>query len=223
MTWAMIALLGGIAALDGSSFPQLMLSRPIVGATLTGLIFGRPVEGLVLGAVLELFALVILPIGAARYPEAGTAAVAATAAYLASAARGVDPALLVLAVLFALLWERIGGASVYLGRQLNQRIVEVPAAVADPAREFERRHLQALTVDFVRGAIIVTAGALVGTLALRVTGPLWGIPATTTLGVLGVAATAMLGATLPLFGGWSERKLALLFGLFCGSVLLFVR
>ena len=79
MNWLGVVLLGGIAGVDATSVAQTMISRPFIVATLTGLLVGRPEEGLILGAILELFALVILPVGAARYPEAGTAAVAATA------------------------------------------------------------------------------------------------------------------------------------------------
>ena len=85
MNWLGVMVLGGIAGVDATSVAQTMISRPFIAATLTGLLVGRPEEGALLGAILELFALVILPVGAARYPEAGTAAVAATAATVRSA------------------------------------------------------------------------------------------------------------------------------------------
>ena len=77
----MIALIGGMVGLDATSFPQAMISRPLVAASLTGMLLGHPVAGIALGAVLETFALVVLPVGAARYPETGTAAVSAAAAF----------------------------------------------------------------------------------------------------------------------------------------------
>src|SRR5690606_31658627 len=84
VNWLAITLWGGAVGMDATSFPQVMVSRPIVAAPVTGLLLGRPLEGVAVGALLELFALVILPIGAARYPESGTAAVAATAGYVAA-------------------------------------------------------------------------------------------------------------------------------------------
>ncbi|HWV56262.1 MAG TPA: PTS sugar transporter subunit IIC, partial [Longimicrobiales bacterium] len=81
MNLPLLLVLGGFIGLDATSAPQLMISRPIVAATLSGLAFGHPAEGMLLGVILEAFSLVILPVGAAKYPESGTAAAAAAAAY----------------------------------------------------------------------------------------------------------------------------------------------
>ena len=68
-----IALLGGLFGLDVVSFPQAMISRPLVAATLGGAFIGNAALGLLLGAALELIALETLPFGASRYPEWGSA------------------------------------------------------------------------------------------------------------------------------------------------------
>src|SRR5690625_2015163 len=151
MTWLWVAGWGGLVGVDATSFAQLMLSRPLVAAPVTAAFFGRPLEGLVLGVILELFALPILPIGAARYPESGTAAVAATAAYCAGSPIGSPEALLI-AVVFALGWERITGASVTGIRRVNERLV---AAGPLGAGRLEARHLLALGLDLVRGVAVV--------------------------------------------------------------------
>ena len=75
MSWLIAALLGGFVGLDATSFPQVMISRPVVAGVLTGVLFGRPAEGLAVGFLVEAFSLIILPIGAARYPDSGTATV----------------------------------------------------------------------------------------------------------------------------------------------------
>src|SRR3954447_16422801 len=69
-----IALLGGLLGLDVVSFPQAMISRPLVAATLAGALVGDATSGLLIGATLELIALETLPFGAAKYPEWGSAA-----------------------------------------------------------------------------------------------------------------------------------------------------
>ncbi|WP_396215715.1 PTS sugar transporter subunit IIC, partial [Gemmatimonas sp.] len=74
-----IALLAGVVGLDVVSFPQAMISRPIVGATLGGAFLGAPEAGLVCGTALECLALESLPVGASRYPEWGSASVVAGA------------------------------------------------------------------------------------------------------------------------------------------------
>lgn len=217
-------MLGGVVGLDATSFPQLMLSRPLVAATLSGLLLGRPLEGALIGALLEAFALVILPIGAARYPEAGTAAVAATAAYAEAAPAMADAPYLLLAIVFALVWERLAGASVTQVRRLNERLVAGTAGrVRISSADLERRHLGAMGLDFLRGALVTAFGTLAALVLLRSLASLWAVGGAVTLGVLGAAGAAMVGAALPLFGGWSERRIAFMFGVLCGVVLLLVR
>ena len=81
-----IALLGAVCGLDFVSFPQAMISRPIVGATAGGAILGSPTEGLLIGVVLELLALDTRPFGASRYPEWGTAGVTGGAVFASAGA-----------------------------------------------------------------------------------------------------------------------------------------
>ncbi len=70
-----VSLLGAVVGLDMVSFPQMMLSRPLVSATIAGAFVGHAGSGLLVGAVLELIALETLPFGASRYAEWGSAGV----------------------------------------------------------------------------------------------------------------------------------------------------
>ena len=54
MELALVALLGGVLALDGTSVGQFMLSRPVVAGALTGWMLGDPALGLLIGTLLEL-------------------------------------------------------------------------------------------------------------------------------------------------------------------------
>lgn len=74
-----LAAWGSLVGLDLASWPQLMLSRPIVAGGVAGLLLGDPVAGVTVGGLLELFALDVLPIGATRYPDFGVAALAGVA------------------------------------------------------------------------------------------------------------------------------------------------
>ena len=200
-----------------------MISRPLIAATLTGLMAGRPEEGLVLGAVLELFALVILPVGAARYPESGTGAVAASAAYL-TATPIMSPAVMLLAVVFALVWERVGGLSVVLIRRFNEGYVALAALEGpDIDRSLERRHMGAIALDFVRGAVLTVGGALLGAVALNAVSELWSMKSSVAPAILSIGLSCMVGATLPLFGGMRARKVPLLIGVVCGSLIVLLR
>lgn len=212
--WLAVALLGGLVGLDSTSFPQVMISRPLIAGALTGALFGRPVEGIVLGFMLEAFSLIILPIGAARYPETGTAAVAAVAGYVAAGPVGLDPAYLALALAFALAWEGLSGQSVVLLRQANGRLLTRHGGVT--ARQLERLHLTAMGLDFLRGAAVSAGGGLLAFGLLRLAGPLWGLSAAWTVPALALLVSGMLGTAVVLFGGWKARRVALVSGVLAG-------
>jgi mannose/fructose/N-acetylgalactosamine-specific phosphotransferase system component IIC len=76
-----LTLLAAVLGLDVVSFPQAMISRPIIAATLAGALAGDPMRGLVIGVTLELVALETLPFGASFYPEWGSASVVAGGLY----------------------------------------------------------------------------------------------------------------------------------------------
>ncbi|MBX6362975.1 MAG: PTS sugar transporter subunit IIC [Gemmatimonadetes bacterium] len=221
MNWLAVALLGGIVGLDATGFGQLMLSRPLIAGTLTGVALGRPLAGLAVGLALEVFALVILPVGAARYPEVGTGAVAAAAAHVDAAGAAAPAPMLLLAVAFGLVWETVAGQAVILSRRQNERLVAGDRTLgALTARSLERRHLGAMSLDFARGALVALVGALVGSVLLRTLAPYWALGSVAALGMIVVGGSGMVGATLPLFGGWSERKAAFVVGIVCGLLIL---
>lgn len=218
MSWLVTGLIGGFVGLDATSFPQVMISRPVVAGVLTGVLFGRPAEGLALGFLVEAFALIILPIGAARYPESGTATVAAAAAYLAATPPGLQPGPLLLALVFALAWERLAGETVVLHRRGSGRLLIGQGPLGPDA--LERRHLGAMTLDFLRGGVVAATGGLTGYWLLRLLVPLWTLPEPLTLAVLGIAAAGMLGTAVPLFGAGRAARTALVAGVVSGVVLV---
>lgn len=243
MTWIALILTGGIVALDATAFAQLMLSRPLIAGTIAGLIVGMPLEGALLGAMLEMMSLSTLPVGAARYPETGTATVAAVgtlgmyrADYLAGMQDRVADAVLVawspasaapvllLALAWGLLWQRIAGQTVILGRKVNERLVR--AGRADSAgldRVIEYRHVGSMAVDVVRGCIVTAAALALGVLVLRWAAPLWDASAGIASAVIAVAAAAMLAATAPLFADSTRGRIYLAAGVLTGCLLLILR
>lgn len=218
--WTLGAL-GGVVGLDATSFPQVMISRPLVAGTLAGLLFGHPAEGAMLGAILEIFDLGILPVGAARYPDSGTATVAAVAAYSSIPLHGLDPGILLLAVMFGLAWESVTGTSTVWLRRLNERLVlSTPRWHGRPGRSLERLHLTSMLLDFTRAAVLTVAGALVGSLLLQPAAGRWQLGSEFGSAALAIAAAAVLGALISVFGGWRERQRAVVVGIVCGSLLL---
>ncbi len=223
MDWFALALLSGLVALDATTFPQIMISRPLVAGTVAGWLGGAPEVGLAVGAILEIFGLVVLPFGAARYPESGLAAVAAAGGAVAVAGtQAAAPAVLMVVVTVALLWEQVAGYTVLALRRLDERLVaEGGQAVSDPDG-LQRRHLGAMTLDFGRGVVLGVVGAVLCVLALRLILPVWGLGASTTGEVLHLAAVAMLAAALDIFGGFADHRRWFLGGVSLGVLILVV-
>ena len=195
-----LALLGGVLGLDTVSFPQAMLSRPIVGATIAGAFMGDASAGLLAGATLELFAVDTLPFGASRYPEWGSAGVIG-GAFFATAA-GFEAGRLTTSALAALIVAWVGGWSMVQVRKLNARWARARhEAVASGARRTViGLQVSGLVADLFRGIILTGVGlAALHPLqlsALRSWGT--GAPLSRAM-VVGAAGAVSLGAAYKLF------------------------
>jgi PTS system mannose-specific IIC component len=163
---SLLALLawGVVVALDLASIGQVMLSRPFVAGTVAGGILGDWSAGLAVGLVLELFALDVLPVGAARYPDYGPAAVVAAAA--AAGAPGLLGTGVALAVGLLVAWA--GEASITVVRRLNSADARRHAAALDAGDPSAVTGLQVrgMARDAARG-LVLTAGGLVLAWAAR--------------------------------------------------------
>lgn len=166
-----LILFGGVVAVDGTSFGQFMISRPLVAATIGGWIVGEPAQGATIGLVLETLHLGVLPVGAAKYPEGGPAAVAAGAVYGAMVPLATP--LLVL-VIGTLILEYLGGETVHLMRILNGRI-HGGELTANGVKGMERRHLVSIGIDFCRGVVLVSIGTVFLTAWAGLLLPFWGL------------------------------------------------
>ena len=112
-----IVMLGAFLGMDVVTFPQAMISRPIVAATIAGAFIGNASAGLIMGAILELLALEMLPFGASRYPEWGSASVVGGALYASS--WGDPPGALTATLLGALVTALVSGWSMVRLRRIN--------------------------------------------------------------------------------------------------------
>lgn len=215
----LLTLWGGWVAIDGTSVGQFMISRPLVAASVAGWIVGDPAAGALLGLLLEALHLTVLPVGAAHYPEGGPAAVAAGAAF---AATEHTLGALLTAVLFALAWERVAGASVRQLRQLNTAVAVSAAAVPLPPDAIERRLLAAVALDFLRGALLAVVGMLLLGALLAVLLPLWQLPERIPRITLAAALAAAFAASFRVFAGGGRARLVII-GALCGLLFLGLR
>ena len=149
-----LAMLGAVLGLDVVSFPQAMISRPIVAATAAATLLGDPGRGLLVGATLEMFALETLLFGASRYPEWGSAAVVGGSLYAING--DANPGGLTVAVLAGLACAWIGSWSMVQLRKLNAALARRrhDAVASGSKRIVEGLQVFGLTADLLRGGLL---------------------------------------------------------------------
>lgn len=145
-----------LVGLDLVSVPQIMIARPLVAGTVAGWIAGDPAMGATVGAVLELFALDVVPVGAVRYPDYGPATVAALAT--AAGTPGILGLGVGVAVGLLVAWAGEGSIAVVRRRtSAHVRARRAALEAGDPGT-IRRVHLAGLGRDAVRALLLGAAG-----------------------------------------------------------------
>lgn len=168
------ALVAVVTGLDRTAALQVMISRPLVAASLAGLLLGDFRTGLMIGALLELLWLSRLPVGASVPHDDTQTAVGATvlAIVLPGAMPGQGIGLTLLCVLTTMPLAKVGQLIERYARTQNNRLQE--AARSDLAvgktDTIERLHLTgllhfALAALATYGVIVFSGGWLVRWLA----------------------------------------------------------
>ena len=191
-----IALLGALLGLDVVSFPQAMISRPIIAATAAGAFIGNPPGGLLIGVVLEMIALDTLPFGASRYPEWGSAGVVGGALF-ADQTAGM-PGALPACLLAALLTASISGWSMVVLRrmiagQLARNRDRLEAGSRDALLSL---HLSGMSLDLLRGGLVTIIAMLIFAPLVKAIVAVWGSESAASHAVVVVIAATVGGAAL---------------------------
>lgn len=202
---------GTVVGLDLVSVPQGLLSRPLVSGSVAGWLLGDVETGFRVGALLELFALDVLPVGASRYPEYGPAAVGAVAlarGFPSMVGTGLGGLLGLAVAVFA-------GWTLEWLRHANARHVHrlAPALATGSSRVIRRLQWAGIGRDAVRSAGVTSLAlglAIVVRTQLMVTSPL---PTIQTPVLVGVGMAAALSGALRTAGrgrrlGWLGIGLA---------------
>jgi len=208
-----LSLLGGILVLDGTSVGQFMVSRPMVAGLLAGWVAGAPVEGFLVGILLEVYLLVSFPVGGSRFPEGGPATVVAVAVAAASPAPGA----VAVGVALGLIWGQLAALTVTALRTFNGRLSPEPSGGRLTARQVVGAHLAAIGLDLLRGTAVTAGGLVTGLAALRLA-PLWPLGESDTRGFILVGAAVSMGILLRSFGGARKRGLLFATGLGAGAL-----
>lgn len=218
-----LAILGAVLGLDTVSFPQAMLSRPLVAATLGGTLAGSPSGGLLVGAALELIALETLPFGASRYPEWGSASAVGGALFASSA--NPPTGAMSLAVIAAVATAWVGGWSMVKVRQLNARMAHQAQSGLDAGARGSVIGLQlkGMTADLVRGFLLTLVAVVVFAPLTRASLGLWTLDARVSRAIaVAIAASVAGGAVWKLFHGSIPARWAFLTGLVAGFTIMAV-
>ena len=191
-----IGLLGALLGLDVVSFPQAMVSRPIVAATLAGAFVGNPPAGLLIGVVLEMIALDTLPFGASRYPEWGSAGVVGGSLFAAQPAGA--PGALPASLLATLLTASISGWSmVVLRRLIASHLERSRDRLEDGSRDaLLSLHLSGMSLDLLRGGLVTITAMLIFAPLVKAIVAVWGSESAASHAVVVVIAATVGGAAL---------------------------
>ncbi|HUQ82621.1 MAG TPA: PTS sugar transporter subunit IIC [Gemmatimonadaceae bacterium] len=219
-----LALLGAILGLDVVSFPQAMISRPLVAATAAGLLLGDPVRGLLIGATLEMFALETLPFGASRYPEWGSAAVVGGGLFAFHDTTSAGA--LTVAVLAALVCAWVGGWSMVQLRKLNAQLARTrhEAVAAGSKRVVEGLQVFGLTADVIRGGLLTAVALAVFTPVQAYVLGTWSTdPRVSRAVVVAIAASVAAGAVWKVVHAAPGARWLLLGGVAVGLALVAMR
>ena len=161
-----VALVGGLVAMDTTAGPQVMVSQPIVACPILGLLLGDLRIGLLFGTVLELIWIGTVPAGAARFFDSNMAAVAATGAAVWAMHRfGVPRPNAVLLSLWGVLPIGLLGSRMTVGvRKLNGRLIRGADTAARSGRSFQVSlwHGCGAGLSFMRGVCLALGGTVLG-------------------------------------------------------------
>jgi mannose/fructose/N-acetylgalactosamine-specific phosphotransferase system component IIC len=234
LSYVILGLVAGLAAIERKGFLQAMLSRPIFLGPVTGWALGDAPGGLFLGPVLELLWLGAVNLGAAIpvHESLGTAAVVG-GAVLAARRMGmaVTPEIATLAVLMAVPVTYLGRLGERAGEAWNEHIAARAEAelASHHLRAAARCNLHGLAASFLVSALLAPAAA--GMTALVVPAVLRLAPSLSAplqVGFFGLAALACAAgakslraraAPLAFFGAAVATVILGLAGVLAGRVL----
>jgi mannose/fructose/N-acetylgalactosamine-specific phosphotransferase system component IIC len=212
---AALLLWGTLVGLDLVSVAQTMLARPLVAGAVSGLLLGDVEAGLRVGALIELFALDVLPVGAARYPDYGPPTVAAAAL----AAGAPWELTLGLAGTIALIGAVLGGWSLQFVRRRNAAAIQRASAAlaAGESRVIRRLQYAGLARDALR-SLLLTSLVLAGAAAAAVIRLDRATGVALTVVIVGIGLAAALGGAIR-SAGRGRRRMWLVGGLVAGTLL----
>jgi mannose/fructose/N-acetylgalactosamine-specific phosphotransferase system component IIC len=220
----LVCLAGGICALDTTAAWQVMLSQPLVSASIAGLLTGAPMTGATVGILLQMLWSGSIPVGARPMPDAPVASVCGV--WFASAILRDSPGFPVplahlAGILAALAVGLVGRETIMFERELNRRLfVRFESRLrAGQAGGPGGLQLAGVTLAFTRGFVLCLVGI---TILAALAGPAGRLaPPPACSGATVLAAMGGLGAGV-LFNTFVRRSRARAVAFVGGLVFVFL-
>jgi len=221
--YLMAASVAVVSGLDRTAFLQLMISRPIVAAPLTGWLLGDAAAGLLVGSMVELLWLGRLPVGAAIPPDDTQVAIGSTMLAITMGSRlGLSgPAFIILSILVAMPLGKVGQLFERWAREWNGKLLQKAgdALAEDRFRAAERAHLWGMAHFALSSLATFATIVLVGSLLLHELAPVLLRPVTHAAPWLRVAFPVM-GTAIILSSINVRRSLTLFAASFTSALLM---
>ncbi len=159
---AAVSFWGGIVAMDTTAALQIMISRPLIASSVTGLILGDFQSGLFIGIFLELLWINELPVGAARFSEGNIGATAAAAIAVTSNNLIFRPVpSMALALMIAVPVSIIGSYLVEYMRKINSKSFDnLFVSPYLTIKKVSRAHLSGIWLAFLLGFLLTGLSTL---------------------------------------------------------------
>lgn len=222
-SYLMAAAVAVVSGLDRTAFLQVMISRPIVAAPLTGWLLGDAPAGLLVGSMVELLWLGRLPVGAAIPPDDTQVAIGSTVLAITMGSRlGLSgPAFVILCTLVAMPLGKMGQLFERWARDWNGRLLQkAQDALAEGRfRAAEQAHLWGIGHFALASLATFATIVIVGSLLLSELGPILLRPTTDAAPWLRVAFPIM-GTAIILSSINVRRSLTLFAASFTSALLM---
>lgn len=161
--------LGGLLALDNRGSLRFMISQPICGGLLTGLVLGAPYEGFMAGALFQMMFLGCVFVRGERIPDMPVGGVTAAALYvLVNRKLGGDPAvhgaILFWSLLLGIAVSWLGVFVYRLWRRWSVRFYDSAAGFAADGRPGRASaiHMSAVLFHFLYPFLVIAAVLALG-------------------------------------------------------------
>ena len=168
-----LSLLGGALAVDNRASVRLMVSQPICGGLLAGLVLGNPGDGFVAGALLQMLFLGMVPVRGIAAPDLALGGVAAGALYARlpgamNAEAGAKGLILFMSLACALVVGVVGRGLYRLWERRSYAFTEAALGLAERGRFglASALHFSTVLVHFAVGFVVTAAAYVAGAFAI---------------------------------------------------------